>query len=224
MLEKIVIEHSQAQMVVIVLHGLGADANNLVPLAHQFHHAGIAARFVFAQAPICSVTINQGMEMPAWYDVTSFSDLDGYDVKGLQHSMAGVHALIDEQIALGMSADRIVLLGFSQGGMVASLSALAYPKPLAALVALSTYLQPPMDFEPVDCAAKRQMPIFLAHGTWDPVLPVTLGEWARQQFQAWGYQVDWQTYPMGHDICPDEISAISQLLQTIVVVQSSKSA
>lgn len=224
MLEKVVIEHSNAQIAVIVLHGLGANAQNLVPLAHQFHHAGIAARFVFAQAPMCSVTINEGMSMPAWYDVTSFSDLNGYDAAGLQQSIEGVHALINEQIAAGISCEHIVLLGFSQGGMVASLSALAYPKPLGALVALSTYVQPPASFQPVDCVNKRKMPIFLAHGTWDPVLPIALGERAKQLLQNWGYQVDWHTYPMGHDICPDEVLAISELLQGLAAVASSTSS
>ena len=217
MLDTVVVDHPKPQAVVIALHGLGADAHNLAPLAHQFQAQGLAYRFVFPNAPHRPVTINQGMKMPAWYDIQSMSDWTRFDEAALDESVAGVRQLIAEQCETGMSPQQIILLGFSQGGVVATMAALSAAQPLGALMALSSYMPAPEKLNGVRSAAQDKLPIFMAHGTWDPVLPLIIGERAAEQLQAWDYSVQWHTYSMGHDICPMEIQDIIAFWKTVTL-------
>lgn len=201
-----------ARAMVIALHGLGATADNLQPLAHQFQSADGGIGFIFPQAPTRPVTINAGQAMPAWYDIFSLSGLDDFDHSAMLESIEEIHQIIDAQVQQGFEPEKIALLGFSQGGAVAILAALSYPKPLGALCALSTLIQCPKGFESRIQPHAQHMPIFQAHGEWDPVLPMVIGQHARRQLNEWGCQVNWHEYPMGHDICPEEVVAIKQVL------------
>ena len=205
---------SPATHAVIWLHGLGAEANAFVPIVPYLGlPADAAVRFIFPHAPHQPVTCNGGYVMRAWYDIISLEpDSREVDLAGLQASRATVRELIAEQNAAGIPCARIILAGFSQGGAVAYTTALSHPEPLAGVIALSTYLPtiPLLDAE--GCTAPRSTPFFCAHGSHDDVVSLGLGEQARDYLQAQGYQPEWHTWPMGHEVNLDEIRAIGAWL------------
>lgn len=199
---------------VIWLHGLGADGHDFVPIVpHLRSAAARPVRFVFPHAPVRPVTINGGMAMRAWYDILGMQIDRNQDRAGIHASLAQVDALIDAQIAAGIRAERIILAGFSQGGAIALRCGLARPQGLAGVMALSTYLLETEQLSDWAHPASARVPIFFGHGSQDPIVPVGLGEGSARRLAAAGYPVEWQTWPMPHSVCPEEIAAIDQWLE-----------
>lgn len=200
---------SPAQATVLWFHGLGADGNDFVPLIPQLGLAKtIPIRFVFPHAPVIPVSINGGYPMPAWFDITSLAPLN-IDELGLAAAIRATHDLIQAEINKGISPDRIILAGFSQGGAVALSAALAYPDTLAGVIALSTFIPSTQ----LTHTPSKRFPIFMAHGMIDDVVPMSLGEHTFQQLKAQGFDISWKTYAMAHEVCKNEIADISLWLQ-----------
>ncbi len=202
---------------VIWLHGLGADGHDFEPVVAELGLSqDPAVRFVFPHAPYRSVTVNGGMRMRAWYDIRSVDIAAAPDAEGIEASSQRVVGLIDEQIDRGIAPGRIILAGFSQGGAIALHTALTRNVPIAGVIALSTYLPLPGD---VDLAEKRHatsLPLFLAHGTFDPVVPLALGEAASRRLAEAGFHVAWRTYAMPHAVSPGEIDDIREWLDAVI--------
>lgn len=214
-LERIVIEPQvEATAVVIWLHGLGDSGAGFAPVVPALGlPADHSIRFIFPHAPEQAVTINGGYIMRAWYDINSMDLHDRADMQGVMASELSVQALIDEQIAAGIPSERIVLAGFSQGGVMSLFTGLRYPHKLAGIMALSCYL-PTADVLPSQLsAANANTPILLQHGEQDDVVPLSAGLLAKEALIAGGYQVQWQTYPMPHSVIPVQLKAISTWLQ-----------
>ena len=202
-----------ATAAVIWLHGLGASGDDFVPIVPELRlppAAGI--RFVFPHAPAIPVTVNGGYVMPAWYDILDMNIERQLDRAQLLASARQVQDLVDREISRGIPSERIVLAGFSQGGAVAYQAALTYPKPLAGLLALSTYFATADAMVPH--AANRQLPIHIFHGSGDPVVPEILGRRAVDALTALGYRPDYSCYPMAHEVCAEEIADIATCLRT----------
>jgi phospholipase/carboxylesterase len=199
------------QLAVIWLHGLGADGHDFEPIVPELH-LPFAARFVFPHAPVRPITVNGGMEMRGWYDILGFGMNMRQDAAGIRESAAAVSRLIDREIERGVDASRVILAGFSQGGAIALHTALREPRTLGGVLALSTYL-PLGDTLPAErSASNAATPIFMAHGSADPLLPLALGEGSRRALEALGYAVDWHVYPMPHSVCVEEIRDIAAWL------------
>ena len=199
------------ELSVLWLHGLGADGHDFEPIVPELK-LRFPIRFVFPHAPVRAVTINGGMAMRAWYDILGFDRRAKEDAVGIRASAAATVELIDREIERGMASQRIVLAGFSQGGAIALHTALREPRPLAGVLALSTYLPLAASLASERSAASAGVPIFLAHGTDDAVLPLSLAETSRAALQALGYAVEWHTYPMAHSVSMEEINAIGAWL------------
>ena len=196
----------------IWLHGLGADGHDFVPIVPELGLPGdLAVRYVFPHAPVRSVTINNGMEMRAWYDITP--NMRQQDTAGIRESEQVVLKFIQHEIASGIPANRIVLAGFSQGGAITLHTGLRYPQPLAGLLALSTYLPLPEAFAAEALPARRDTPILMCHGQHDGMLPLQLGAWSRDVLKERGYDVTWREYPMQHQVCAEEITDIGAWLK-----------
>jgi phospholipase/carboxylesterase len=200
---------------VIWLHGLGADGHDFEAIVPELQlPADLAVRFVFPHAPFMPISCNNGYVMRAWYDIKYFDSINREaDVDGVQMSVEIVRALIARENERGIPTSRIILAGFSQGGAIAYTAGLTHPEQLAGIVALSTYLPAPELIKAADTAANRATPVFAAHGSMDPVVPVRLGEAACREVAAMGNPVSWQTYPMQHSVCLPEILAISEFIQ-----------
>jgi phospholipase/carboxylesterase len=202
---------------VIWLHGLGADGHDFEAIVPEMNlPADLDLRFVFPHAPVRPVTLNGGMAMRAWYDIVSL-DRDGpVDEEGIRQSAAILGSLVEQEHDRGVPYANIVVAGFSQGGAIASHFALRFSQRLAGLMALSTYLplQGTLQAEVSDSdkAQPADLRIFMAHGTFDPVLPMQLGSASRDAAIALGYSVEWSEYPMAHAVCPQEIADISRWL------------
>ena len=205
---------------VIWMHGLGADGNDFVPIVNELGlDSTPAIRFLFPHAPMRPVAINNGFVMRAWYDVT-LGDLEGHsrraDERGVRESQAQIAALIEREEKRGVAPERIVLAGFSQGGAVALQTGLRFPRKLAGMMALSTYL-PLAESLPAEAApANRQTPIFMAHGLYDPVIPIMMGAGSMTFLTGLGYAVEWRQYPMPHSVCPDEVEDIGAWLRKVL--------
>ncbi len=203
---------------VIWLHGLGADGHDFEPIVPELRIPdALPLRFVFPHAPVRPVTINGGMAMRAWYDIVSLDRGGPADEEGIRASGEILDALIRREQDRGMRADRIAVAGFSQGGAIALHSGLRFPERLAGLMALSTYLPLRSSFadEVPDGSANHDLPIFMAHGTFDPVLPFEAGASSRDLLVAAGYDVEWHDYPMAHGVCPDEVAHIRTWLLSV---------
>ena len=213
-LEFITVEPAeQANGTVIWLHGLGADGHDFTDIVKQLNlPESLQLRFIFPHAPVRSVAINANMQMRAWYDVYSLTDLDQEDEVGIKQSQKWVNRLITQEIQRGIAAERIVIAGFSQGGAVALYTGLHFDEPLAGILALSTYL-PLMKSVTFDADNPNcHTPILIAHGRFDPVLPMVLGERTFNKLKQAGCSVVWRDYPMEHQVCLEEIQDISQWL------------
>lgn len=200
---------------VIWLHGLGADGNDFAPIVDQLElPATLAVRFIFPHAPSIPVTVNGGFIMPAWYDIFAMEIDRKVDQAGVLTSAKAIDGFIERELARGIASKRLILAGFSQGGAVAYHLALSHRTPLGGLLAMSTYLATAdiLSFSP----ANKEIPIKLQHGTDDPVVPEALGRKAAARLTQEGYQVSYQSYPMEHSVCPEQINDISQWLQTIL--------
>ena len=202
------------RLAVLWLHGLGADGHDFEPIVPELG-LSVPVRFVFPHAPVRPVTINGGMAMRAWYDILGFDRRAREDAAGIRASAAAVTELVDREIERGMSSDRIVLAGFSQGGAVALHTALREPRPLAGVLALSTYLPLAATLASECSAANARLPLFMAHGTNDGVLPLQLAETSRGALEALGYAVEWHAYPMAHSVCQEEVGAIGAWLAAL---------
>jgi phospholipase/carboxylesterase len=203
---------------VILLHGLGADGNDFVPLAHELDlHAVGPVRFVFPHAPTRPVTINAGYVMRAWYDILSLdSPQPREDEAGLRESQALVDSLIEREKARGVAARRIVLAGFSQGCAMTLMTGLRHDERLAGLVGLSGYLPLAAKAEAERHGANADVPIFLAHGSIDPVIPIARARASRDALVALGHEVEWHEYPMPHSVCEQELADLQRwLLRTL---------
>jgi phospholipase/carboxylesterase len=205
---------------VIWLHGLGADGHDFEPMVPELRLPdSLPLRFVFPHAPVRPVTLNGGVSMRAWFDILSL-DRDGpADETGTRESAAIVNALIDREIERGIDIRRIVVAGFSQGGAIAIHVALRSVDRLAGLMALSTYMPLPKYFqaEVLDNPAcgDLSLPIFMAHGSFDPVLPMDLGRASADLLIDAGFKVQWHDYPMAHAVCPEEINDIREWLLSV---------
>jgi len=202
---------------VIWLHGLGADGNDFKPIVPQLGlPTTLPVRFVFPHAPVRPVTLNFGAPMRAWYDIVSLTKEGRQDATGIRASEAAVQALIKRENARGIPNHKIVIAGFSQGGAIALHTGVRYPETLAGIMGLSTYL-PLGDLLAAEAhAANQSTPIFLAHGSYDDVVKPELGTLSRDTLQTAGYAVQWQTYPMAHQVTMDQIRAIGQWLTTVL--------
>ena len=205
---------------VIWMHGLGADGNDFVPIVHELDLEGAPdIRFVFPHAPMQPVTINNGYVMRAWYDV-GWGDLEGKtrqaDEKGVRASQVAVGKLIEREVGRGITSDKIVLAGFSQGGAVALQAGLRYPHRLAGVMALSTYLPLAESFAQEATQQNRKTRIFMAHGIQDGVVPYAMGARSRDLLVQAGYDVEWREYPMQHSVCPEEIAHIGAWLKRVL--------
>ncbi|MEO1244797.1 MAG: alpha/beta fold hydrolase [Pseudomonadota bacterium] len=213
-------DHTPPDGSIIWLHGLGADGHDFEPVVPELRlPAELTLRFVFPHAPVRPVTVNGGMEMRAWYDILSFDAEGRSDAEGVRDSSEILERLIQAEIDAGVAAERIVLAGFSQGGAIAAHVGLRYPEPLAGLMLLSTYLPLPSAFA-AEVAANansqpRTVPLFMAHGRFDPVLPLALGKESAEVIREAGFQVDWREYSMPHSVCPEEIADIRSFLLSV---------
>lgn len=205
---------------VIWLHGLGADGHDFEPIVPELRlPEALSLRFIFPHAPVRPVTVNGGMEMRAWYDIVSL-DRDGpSDEAGIRESGAILERLIEREQERGIPAHRIVVAGFSQGGAIAMHAALRSRERLAGLMALSTYLPLPnsLPTEVVDNSdvGHLDMPIFMAHGSFDPVLPMQMGKTSYDMLVDAGFAVEWHEYPMAHAVCAEEIQDIRTWLLSV---------
>ena len=204
---------------IVVLHGLGADGNDFVPIAQELDLDSVGpVRFVFPSAPVRPVTINGGYEMRAWYDIypPNPSGQRAEDEAGLRHSQALVQALLDREAARGVPPERTVLMGFSQGCAMALLVGLRAPQRLAGIVGLSGYLPLAERTASERSEGNRAVPIFLAHGEQDEVVAVERGQSSRDVLLALNCAVDWRTYPMGHSVCAPEIADLNRWLLRVL--------
>jgi phospholipase/carboxylesterase len=201
---------------VIWMHGLGADGNDFAPIVREFDMAGCPPmRYVFPHAPMMPVTINDGYVMRAWYDILGTDLVRREDEAGIRNSAQHIEALIAREKARGVASQHIALAGFSQGCAMTLFTGLRHSEPLAGLIALSGYL-PIADKTAGEAhAANKATPIFMAHGTHDPVVPIDRAEASRAALQALGYTIQWQSYPMQHGVHPDEIDAIAEFFKAI---------
>ena len=205
---------------VIWLHGLGADGHDFEPIVPELHlPAELPLRFVFPHAPVRPVTINGGMHMRAWYDIVTLDAEGRADAKGVHESTALLEGLIAREKKRGIDAEKIVIAGFSMGGAIAINTALHTKESLAGLMALSTYL--PLPSEVADSAGERALPVFMAHGTFDPMLPMQWGQASAEKLKETGFTVEWRDYPMAHAVCPEEIRDIRAWLLKTYGVRTS---
>jgi phospholipase/carboxylesterase len=202
---------------VIWLHGLGADGYDFVDIVPALRlPASLGVRFVFPHAPMRPVTINQGMVMRAWYDVRDDAGARREDEPGVRQSQRSVEALMARERARGVPAGRLVLAGFSQGGAMALQTGLRHPERLAGIMALSCFLPLAHTLAAEASAASRDVPIFMAHGTDDPLIPLARARHAHDVLTGLGYRVEWHEYPMPHAVCEPEVRDLSAWLARIL--------
>lgn len=208
---------------VVWLHGLGADGHDFADIVPQLQLPDeLAVRFVFPHAPVRPVTLNDGYAMPAWYDIPKgmFSQEDS---EGIRVAATWLEALIvEQQRTYNIPASRIVLAGFSQGGAMALYCGLRYPQRLAGIIGLSTYVPLAASLIVEASTANRDVPIFLAHGDLDPLIPVSIAQQSLALLQDLHYPVSWHNYAMPHSVCSEEIADIAQWLRKVLNYRFSK--
>jgi phospholipase/carboxylesterase len=198
---------------VIWLHGLGADGNDFLPIVPELvDPKWPPLRFVFPHAPVRPITINGGMAMRAWYDISGQEIAQRQDETGIRSSIVLLEELIEREIARGVAAENIFLAGFSQGGAIVLAGGIRHAQRLGGIVALSTYLPMAEKTDAEASAANRAAPIFMAHGMLDPTISHALGEMSRDYLVQRGYAVAWHAYPMAHQVCMEEIADLRQWL------------
>jgi phospholipase/carboxylesterase len=202
---------------IIWMHGLGADGWDFVPIVRELPlPPGLPLRFIFPHAAERPVTINNGYVMRAWYDI-AMNDISRLpDERGIRESQLEIERLIARERDRGMDTTRIVLAGFSQGGAIALQTGLRHANRLAGIVAMSTYLALEDSLDAEASSANKTIPIFMGHGTEDQVVPLQLAQISRAALEKRGYDVDWQTWPMPHAVCPEEVQAIAEFIVRVV--------
>lgn len=199
---------------VLWLHGLGADGHDFEPLVPELNWPGAPdIRYVFPHAPLRPVTINGGMPMRAWYDIVSLGSGRDHDQQGIADSVNQAARLLRRERDRGIAADRIVVAGFSQGGAIALQLALRFPEKLAGLIALSTYLLLDRRMQADAHEANLGLPVFVGHGSQDPMVPCHLGEKVAERLRGMGYAVEWHSYVMPHSVCPQEVADLAAWLR-----------
>ena len=202
---------------IIVLHGLGADGNDFVPIAEQLDLSAVGpVRFVFPSAPVRPVTINGGYVMRAWYDILGTDLVRREDEAGLRQSAAEIQALLDREASRGIAPARTVLMGFSQGCAMTLMVGLRAPQRLAGLVAWSGYLPLAASTAAERSPANADVPILMGHGRFDTMVAPARGLATRDALLALGYPVQWHDYPMEHSVCPDEITDLNRWLLKVL--------
>lgn len=201
---------------IIWLHGLGADGHDFYGIVPELNlPESVSVRFVFPHAPSMPVTINGGYVMPAWYDILGIDGIERQaDTQGIEKSVAAIRQVITKEVERGIPEENIILAGFSQGGVIAYITALSHPAKLGGVMALSTYLPAIQHWSFSDI--NQTIPIFIAHGGEDPVVPYTLGQQAFNDLQNRGYKPTWHAYKMQHSVCPSELRDIATWLQSII--------
>ena len=199
---------------IICMHGLGADGNDFAPLADEIALPA-AVRYIFPHAPMMPVSVNDGCVMRAWYDISDAA-IRREDEVGVRASQQSVEVLLAREKSRGISAGRIVLAGFSQGGAIALQAGLRHGERLAGIMALSTYVPLADRLAAEASAANRALPIFMAHGTADPMIPLVRALASRDLLQQQGYALEWHEYRMQHAVCPQEIAAIGVWLRRVL--------
>ena len=204
---------------VIWLHGLGADGHDFEPIVPELRlDPGLNLRFVFPHAPMMPVTINQGFVMRAWYDIRSADISNEPDEKGVLASAELLADMVDAEIDTGIAPERILLAGFSQGGVIALQAGLRYQKRLGGIIALSTYIALPESLESEKSDANADIPILLAHGSADPVIPLSLAHDTHQLLENIGYEVEWHEYKgMPHSVSEQEIFHIAEWIEKVLM-------
>ncbi len=202
---------------IIVMHGLGADANDFVPFTTELNLKAVGpVRFIFPNAPVMPVTINGGYRMPAWYDILGTDLARVEDEAGLRQSQQSIDALIDREKERGIASDRIVVAGFSQGCAMSLMTGLRHKDRLAGIAGMSGYL-PLASLTPAEVSpANKGLPIFLGHGQYDPVVPLAGGAASRDALRALGYAVEWHEYPMEHSVCAPEVADLNRFLLKVL--------
>jgi phospholipase/carboxylesterase len=207
----------QPDAAVIWMHGLGDDGRGWSEVVPSLQlPADLRVRFLFPHAPVMPVTINQGMRMRAWYDVRAANITERADVDGVRSSQRLVDALVEREGARGIPPARTLLAGFSQGGAIALFAGLRYPQRLAGIVALSTYLIGESLLAQEASGANRDVPVFMAHGTHDPVVQYAWGLGSRRALEAAGWRVEWHEYPMEHSAVLEEIVAAGAFIARVL--------
>jgi phospholipase/carboxylesterase len=218
LLETIEIESAPSPSATVIwMHGLGADGHDFAPIVRELDLSGChGIRFVFPHAEAMPVTINNGYVMRAWYDILGMDLVRREDAEGLRASQGRIEELIANEIARGIPAERIVLAGFSQGCAMTLQTGLRYPQRLAGLMCLSGYLPIADSLASERHAANQDIPIFMAHGRGDGVVPIYRAEASRDLLTELGYTIEWHEYMMQHSVCAEEIDDISQWLQRVL--------
>ncbi len=202
---------------VIVLHGLGADGNDFVPIAQELDLAAVGpVRFVFPHAPVMPVTINNGYRMRAWYDILGMDLVLREDEAGLRLSQGAVEELLEREKKRGIPAGRIVLAGFSQGAAMSLLTGLRHKERLAGIAGLSGYLPLAQSTATERSDANALTPIFMGHGQHDNVVDIERGKTSREVLRALGYEVEWHEYPMAHSVCMEEVADLNRWLVKVL--------
>ena len=215
---KIIETSKQISKTVIWMHGLGADGNDFVPLVPELKlPKELGIRFIFPHAPIRPVTVNNGYEMRAWYDLLSLERGKTANEVDVLTTVDWIIKLIDSEVAKGIAAENILLVGFSQGGVIALQTGLRYPKQLAGIVALSTYLPFAESTLKQTTARQQKVPIFAAHGINDPVIPFLSWQTYVPELKQAGFRVDAYSYRMEHTLCAEEITDLGNWLKTVLL-------
>ena len=219
-LEAVIIDPvGEPQAVVIWLHGLGADGYDFEPIVPELEiPAGAAIKFVFPHAPKMPVTVNGGYVMRAWYDIAETDLGVAQDAEGIKRSQQQLIALIEDEIARGIPAEKIILAGFSQGGAIVLQTGLRYSQRLGGIMVLSSYVPLAETLPAEKHSANQDVPIFYGHGEQDDVIPISFAEQSRDLLLAQGYQVEWSTYAMPHAVIPDEIDAMGNWFRKILEI------
>ncbi len=204
---------SDPDCAVIWLHGLGANGHDFEPIVAELNlPSSIRARFIFPNAPIQAVTLNNGMPMPAWYDIYSLDKDSQEDSDGIKKMSEEINALIQQQHDEGIALDKIILAGFSQGGALTLYTGLSTPRRLGGLLALSCYLPLRDELKSITKDTSRDLPVFLAHGTHDDVVPLGYAQIAKTLLEEQGFKIDWHEYACTHTVCAEEIQDIREFL------------
>lgn len=198
---------------VIWLHGLGANGHDFEPIVAELNlPASVKAKFIFPHAPVQPVSLNNGMQMPAWYDIYSLDRDSKEDSAGIKKISEEINLLIQQEIDNGIAANKIVLAGFSQGGALALYTGLSFKQRLGGLLALSCYLPMREKLESFAKDTHRDLPILIAHGSYDDVVPLAFANIAKELLEAQGFTIDWHDYPCAHTVCAEEIQDIRNFL------------
>jgi len=225
-LEAVEVEPERAaDAAVILMHGLGADGHDFESLVAELRlPPSPAVRWVFPHAPVRPVTLNGGLRMRAWFDIVALDRRAPEDEAGIRGSARAISALVRGERERGIAAERIVLAGFSQGGAMALHIGLREGERLAGILALSTMLPLADRLAAEAHPANAAVPIMMAHGSFDPLLPISLGEDSRDLLRSRGYDVDWRAYPMPHSLCAEEVADIRDWLLRVVPARASRRA